>query len=115
LQRAIETLVDSSGDTVVLGVAGELDIATVPEFNRAVMDALRSVGNGRLVVDLLHVTFLDSSGLGALVSVKHEHPYLDLTLVIGGGIVRKTVTTTGLDQWFNIADTVEQAVDEATA
>ena len=62
-QFAIESSAD--GDVVVLSVSGEVDMATAPELAKAielVSDQTRAV-----VVDFHAVTFLDSSGLNALV------------------------------------------------
>lgn len=53
----------------VLRVGGEIDAETSPEFRRA-LDGLRAAsGTGPAVVDLGEVTFMDSSGLSALVNV----------------------------------------------
>jgi len=54
----------------VLTPFGDLDMAGAPGFRQAVV---REVGEGRnqLVVDLSAVTFLDSSGLGAIIGGLH--------------------------------------------
>jgi anti-anti-sigma factor len=64
-----ETPLDIDGCT--LTVAGELDIATAPQF-REEFGALLGGGCRDLVVDLSQTTFLDSSGLGALVWAAHR-------------------------------------------
>ncbi len=45
---------------------GEIDLYTVPEFERAITDALVSSVK-TMVVDLSDITYLDSSGLSALI------------------------------------------------
>ncbi len=52
-------------EAAIVAVFGEIDMATAPEL----ASAIESVGDGagRVVVDLSEVTFLDSSGLNALV------------------------------------------------
>ena len=50
------------GDTSVVVVGGEIDMATVPQ-----LEAALSGVDGDVVVDLAAVTFLDSSGIGMLV------------------------------------------------
>jgi anti-anti-sigma factor len=65
---AIET--STTGDVLVLAVTGEVDMATAPELARAiglVSDHARGV-----IVDFTEVTFLDSSGLNALVRGQRE-------------------------------------------
>jgi anti-anti-sigma factor len=53
-----------------LVLAGEIDLSSVDVLLRAQGEALASAASRRLrgvVVDLDHVTFLDSTGIGALV------------------------------------------------
>jgi anti-anti-sigma factor len=57
--------------SATLSVSGELDIATASELRRAV-GALMGVGTRRLELDLSAMTFIDSSGLGALLWAAHR-------------------------------------------
>jgi anti-anti-sigma factor len=59
-------LPSSAGSAAVLTVAGEVDMTTAPELLRSM--ELVSDQTERVVVDLSAVTFLDSSGLNALLS-----------------------------------------------
>jgi anti-anti-sigma factor len=64
----------TNGDgTTILAVTGEIDLASSPDLT-ACLDAL----DGTVVVDLTGVTFLDSSGMGALVAARKR-------LQAGGG------------------------------
>jgi len=55
------------GKTLLVSVAGELDLETAPRL-RALVDAeLRQTGARHLLLDLAGVSFLDSSGLGAIL------------------------------------------------
>ena len=54
------------GDTVLLAVAGNIDIYTSPELRGELKVALDS-HVPRIVVDLAQVTFVDSSGLATLI------------------------------------------------
>jgi anti-sigma B factor antagonist len=58
------TKAESDGATIV-SVAGEVDLATAPELRDALMSA-----PGDLTVDLAAVSFMDSTGLGALVAAR---------------------------------------------
>lgn len=60
------THTDDSG--VTLAVAGEIDLATVDRFASAMTELLAGGQLTRLVVDLDQVTFMDSSGVAALVA-----------------------------------------------
>ena len=51
-------------------VHGELDIATAPELTR-LLDRLRARGHA-VVLDLAEVTFIDSTGLSALMDAHFE-------------------------------------------
>ena len=54
-----------------LEVEGELDVASASHFREAV-SSLLGTGCRRIVVDLAGTTFLDSSGLGAIVWAFHR-------------------------------------------
>ncbi len=56
----------SAGASAVLTVTGEVDMTTAPELLRSI--ELVSDRSDRVVVDLSAVTFLDSSGLNALLT-----------------------------------------------
>jgi anti-sigma B factor antagonist len=56
------------GDTAVLSVRGELDALSAPELRPAV-DALVEGDKKRITVDLSELRLIDSSGVGALVSL----------------------------------------------
>jgi anti-sigma B factor antagonist len=53
-------------EPTIIAPEGELDIASVGEFRRTLADAVRDAANG-LVIDLSEVSFIDSSGLGAVI------------------------------------------------
>ena len=53
-------------------LSGEIDIASADALRNAGARAVDSLGpSDRLDVDLSGVTFIDSSGLGALVSIRN--------------------------------------------
>ena len=53
--------------TTAVAVAGEVTFSNVGDFDRALEEALER-GARNLVVDLTEVTFIDSSGLSALLT-----------------------------------------------
>jgi len=55
-------------DTTVLRVSGELDALSCPEL-RPVLDQLVTTGGQRVTVDLSELSLIDSSGVGAMVSL----------------------------------------------
>jgi anti-anti-sigma factor len=66
---AIQVVRDRDRDETVLFVRGELDFATAPELMHV---ATEHGGRSRLVVDLSAVTFIDSSGLRALIQLREQ-------------------------------------------
>lgn len=57
----------NNGAAVVKPVENRLDLQVAAEFRAALLQLIET-GQHRVVVDLGDVTFIDSSGLGALVS-----------------------------------------------
>lgn len=55
-----------AGGVTVLRPEGRLDLVTAPAFKQHVADVVKTASR-RVIVDLNKVTFIDSSGLGALI------------------------------------------------
>ena len=60
------TSVEHAGDTVTVSLRGEVDVLTVDQVRMALSDALAARPR-QIVVDLAELSFIDSTGLGALV------------------------------------------------
>lgn len=63
------------GQHVVVGVTGELDVATAPVLRDSVLGLLNR-GVESLVLDLRGVTFIDSTGVGSLLRIHHRQGLL---------------------------------------
>jgi anti-sigma B factor antagonist len=66
-----ETLINTTQGLdggIVVEIRGEIDIASADRLRQVLVDTVSRLRPVRLVVDLLHVTFIDSVGLGALVA-----------------------------------------------
>lgn len=91
------------GDTTVLELRGDLDIAVTPVVT-ARLDALAACPHPDLVVDLRPVPFLDCAALGALcrarARVRKRHGRL--RLVSGSDRLRDIMRRTGLADTFEI-------------
>lgn len=92
----------------VISVSGEVDLATSPELDGAIIAALDS-GTAGLAIDLSNVTFMDSSGLGVIVRglKRCREVDIELDLVITNERVLKVFGITGLDQVIPIHDALE--------
>lgn len=95
----------------VIEVGGEIDVATAPRLREQVI-ALVSSGKHRLVVSLEGVDFIDSTGLGVLISgLKRVRTHGgDFALVCTEPRILKVFEITGLLQVFAVYDSVADAV-----
>ena len=93
---------------IVVWAHGEIDMATAPELMKEVGEAVRA-RPGRVIVDLTQVTFMDSTGLNALVRAKHRADG-EVRLVGPCEMVRKVLRLTGLEEVFPVHSTIEESV-----
>jgi anti-anti-sigma factor len=102
----------AAGDsTHVIALTGELDVATVEAFNAAVERAV-SDGVAAVVADLTQVTFIDSSGLAAMLGALRslDHAGARLVIACANPTVLRVFEITGTEQTFEILPTREQAL-----
>ncbi|MEO6700986.1 MAG: STAS domain-containing protein [Jatrophihabitantaceae bacterium] len=97
---------------LVIEVRGEVDVHTAPELRDRLIQAL-DAGNSSLVVDLSWLSFIDSTGLGALVAARNHANALgaSLRLVCKTERLLKVFRITGLDEVFQIHPTLAMATD----
>jgi anti-sigma B factor antagonist len=90
------------GRRAVVAVAGEVDIQTAADLQTAIETASNRALE--IWVDLSDTTFMDSSGLHALVSVRAHliEAGRRLVLICPQGPVLRVLTLTGVDQLFEI-------------
>lgn len=90
-------VVGLGGRAVALHVAGELDLSTAPRL-RAQIDRALEDGSDALVVDLSHVTFIDSVALAVLVAAHARLASCGrLAVVARTPFVQLVLEATGLD------------------
>ena len=96
----------------VIALAGEMDIANSPEFTSRVTE-LGVTGSHRAVFDLSGLTFLDSSGINALVSVAKaiESEGGEVALAAPSPHIRQVFEIVNLAEVIRIEDTLEAALD----
>lgn len=103
------SVVESSPDTVVLRIAGELDMATVPA---ATAFAHAHLGRTRreLVLDLSGVTFFASDGITLLLTMRSACQAVgkSLRVVAGTPAVLHPLDVAGLREHFAIATGLEE-------
>ena len=93
------------GDAAIVSMAGELDVSTASEL----VDVCRSVyaqGTRDVVLDLTYTSFLDSSGLRALIGAQQlfGDDGRNVRLAHPSEPVMRLLEITGLSAYFSIED-----------
>lgn len=92
--------------TSLVRVSGELDIYTAPRLREQLLWLTDQSASGaaRVLLDLNDVTFIDSTGLGAIVGAHRRFTQRGgtLELVCGPSPVHRLLTITRLDQVFRV-------------
>jgi len=97
----------SEHGATIVAVSGEIDVATAPQLQES-LHALIAQGRASLVIDLLAVTFLDSTALGVLVGAlkRCREQGGELQLVVADARIMKIFEITGLLTVFPIVDSL---------
>ena len=102
----------------VVQVAGELDALTAPRLHDELV-ALANDGVERVVLDLRRLSFVDSFGLGVIVSARRRlNPQGNSLCLVADddqSTLRRVLEITGLDQVLPVHATVADAVEDCLA
>lgn len=95
-------------DARTLRLRGELDVAGVPALERRVRATCED-DTGSLTIDLSGLTFVDSSGIAALVLADTlcERHQLEFSLVRGPAQVQRLFILTGLNDVLPFRDSAD--------
>lgn len=98
----------------VFAPEGAIDLHVSPEV-RASLRAMIDAKPKRLVVDLTNVPYIDSSGLAVLIGAMQSLEHDGGVFMLAGAqeTVRTILQSAKLDQYFLLADTVEEALAAA--
>jgi anti-sigma B factor antagonist len=107
----LDISIRTEGDVCVMSVAGEVDVYSAPDLKARLAEAIDD-GCAHVVVDLASVDFMDSSGLGALVSGLRRIKERDGTIRLAAPRepILKVFKITGLDKVFPVFPGVEEAL-----
>lgn len=105
----------TSHDGALIRVNGRLNMVAAPRFRELVAQIVGQDGRTRIVVDLAGVDFLDSTGLGALVSGLKIARLAggDLRIARAGSQVMMVLQLTRLDRILGHRETVEECFELA--
>ena len=103
---------ESRDGATVVTVSGEVDVETAPALKERLDQVDRSAGEQAVVVDLTAVTFIDSTGLGALIGVRKQcvEAGRDLRLVVGEPRILRVFEITALAELFSIHPSLDLAL-----
>jgi anti-sigma B factor antagonist len=106
----LDVRTEQAGASCTVALAGEIDVYTSPRLKQELLDLIDG-GCVDIVIDLDALSFIDSSGLGVLVSGLRrakEHGGT-LRLICTNESILKIFRITGLDKVFPLFATIEEA------
>jgi len=110
MEQVFSVVDDARDGVTVVAVSGEVDVATAPALRERLNQVIER-DQGPVVVDLLQVSFIDSTGLGVLVGAlkRCREADRDLRVVVAEPRIQKVFDITGLTALFSLHDTVAAA------
>lgn len=99
------------GEVVILDISGEIDLYNAPEI-KDIINKMIEQKKYNVIINLKSVTYIDSSGIGALISslsnLKKYQGGLKIINVFAS--VRKVFELTKLTSFFDIFENEDEAV-----
>jgi len=111
----LEYTKDNRGDVVLLSLKGNLDALTANEL-RPTIDELVANHEIKVIFDLHDLTLIDSSGVGAIVSLFKRVRMLggDVKIARLANQPKEIFRLLRLDRAFDLFDTIEEAQGKFT-
>ena len=103
--EAVMTTRRQADGAIVVDVRGTLDAATVDALRQALLSTLHSQRPVTMIVDLTFVTFMDSMGIGALVTGYNTAREVGTRFVLRNPseFVHRQLRITGLAEMFGLS------------
>jgi anti-sigma B factor antagonist len=100
----------TSPDSVIVVLSGELDLATAPKVRSSLADLYR-LGITNVMIDLANLTFIDSVGLSVLITVAKRVRAAEGTLAVRNANrpVLKSFEMAGLMDFLSVSSDEEGA------
>lgn len=97
----------------VVSVTGEIDVATAPALRSRLEGTIDADGTELVIVDLLGVTFIDSTALSVLIeaSKRSAGAGRSMRVVVAEPRILRIFEITGLTELFAIRPTRAEAVE----
>jgi len=96
----------------IFDISGDIDLATSPEFRKALLRELRELKMPRVVINLGAVRYIDSSGVASLVEGLKASRDIGSRLILFGlnRTVREVLQLSRLLKIFEVYENEEQSV-----
>jgi anti-sigma B factor antagonist len=106
-----QVTVDQRGPWFVVGVVGELDLASAPELRQQLVRLINQ-GATRLIIDLRATDFIDSIGLGVIIGALKRLPPASgqLAVLCTTHRIRTVFEATRLDTIIPLYDDLDELV-----
>ncbi len=99
--------VERNGGSTHIAPCGELDIATTPELEQALTEAIAGA-DGEIVLDLRELTFMDSTGVRTIVAAHQVAEETGSALVVvrppRESAVSRVIEISGIDEALGLVD-----------
>ncbi|MFZ2956529.1 MAG: STAS domain-containing protein [Candidatus Ozemobacteraceae bacterium] len=97
-------------DRCIVCCGKEVTISNSSDFTGVIAEQVKS-GKKLVVIDFTKTSFIDSSGLGAIIANISEIQNRKIQLIFGGcnSIIRKVLELVGLNRIFPVLTTMEEA------
>lgn len=104
LSGALSSVVAADGDAATYTLTGELDLDSAPAVEVELAHTLSRYSRIRL--DLDELTFMDSTGIAALVRLKREsrHRGVEMTVRLGDSPVRRVLDLVRVSEYLGVED-----------
>ena len=108
----ISVRMDTEKATAIIEVKGDIDLYSSPQVRQTVLDTLNKREAKRVIVDLIGVRYVDSSGVASLVEGLQLSRKSQVRFVLCGlnKAPRQVLELTRLIKVFEIHDTLEAAL-----
>ena len=105
MQTSILSTAEADG-TATVTVRGEIDFSNADEVSTGIRDAIAELRPPVVHVDLREATFVDSTGLGALIEGYHAASDSDCRFVVVNPTenFRRVLSVTGLNELFGLTE-----------
>ena len=112
----MDITIRENNDVVIMDINGEIDLYNAPDIKENIKNQMES-GKTNIVINLDKVSYIDSSGIGVLISslsnLKKAGGSLKIINVYAS--VRKVFELTKLTSFFDIYDSEQEALASYSA